>query len=105
MTLREQIKAASAKEMAARIAWEANPLRNTLQPMIAAKAEYQHLLMLADRAGMLLVIEDDADAVRRMAEAIAPEVFACPRINLNKPAYDKAHERATAALAALRGEG
>ena len=36
-----------------------------------------------------------------VAQTIAPEVFDCPKINLNKPAYDRAYERAQAAIAAL----
>jgi hypothetical protein len=58
-------------------------------------------LVNAYRAGQIAVI--GPDAVERVARAIAPEVFACPRINLNKAAYDLAYQRATAAIAALTG--
>lgn len=36
-----------------------------------------------------------------VAQTIAPEVFECPKINLNKPAYDRAYARAQAAITAL----
>lgn len=131
MTLREQIAEASAKatqgvwEVQDGCSWRRIGTRrhdgNVLCPVTArydnhpdlscgagedvyANLQLMVMLVNAYRAGKIIVIEDDAEAVRRMVEAIAPEVFACPRINLNKPAYDKAHERATAALATLKGD-
>ena len=45
--------------------------------------------------------EPDVDVVEAVARAISPEVFACPRINLNKPVYDRAYDRARAAISVL----
>lgn len=64
-------------------------------------AEFVCALVNEYRAGRLVQIDEGMR--ERVAEVIAPEVFSCPRINLNKPAYDKAYERADAAIAAMMG--
>ena len=40
--------------------------------------------------------------VEEVARAIEPETFELPRINLYREAYDRAHERARRAIAAMR---
>ena len=68
----------------------------------AANAAFIITLVNACRTGNLVQINPEGMR-ERVARSIAPEVFARPRINLFKRDYDKAYERADAAIAALLG--
>lgn len=93
VTLREQIEAASAK------ATQAEHDRAyygsvTLRPEEIA---FHTILVNAYRAGKLIVIEDEADAVRRMRKEIED-------LCIRELDWRDCESIATAALAALRGE-
>lgn len=91
MTLREKLEAASAEYEALKA-----DMSLTAYELAPARAKLAELLMMAHRAGKLLVIEDEADAVRRMRDGMRNTVLSLDAIT--------SLEAATAALAALKGE-